>query len=217
MDTIHVIGDSHVGMFFGERNHSVDPMTRTFGNLTMVDLAAGTMAGTTVFGLTNPNPRIDAPKKIKMILSSGVTNVAMVLGEVDVRWHIWKHRGERSIEEAVGEVVARYESFLSDSVAPCVSGKLILFGGIPHSEDYAKQVSGSTDPPLHVYTTEFDLQVEQMARKNGWEFVSILKQVRDGKEYVSSDKLSDEVHLDCRMTLPFILEKLEKIFDGPVD
>lgn len=213
MHTIHVIGDSHVGMFFGERNHSSDPMIKTFDQFKVVDMAAGTMAGSTIYGLANEKSEIQAAAKIKKIISSGVENVVMVLGEVDVRWHIRAHRAERSLEEAVAEVITRYEDFVRSEVAPKVSGKVILFGGIPYSQEYAKGIC-STEK-LSEYTNCFDSQIATMTKRNGWYSIHVLDSLDLVDGHIKKYILLDDVHLDCKKTQPLLMKKLDEIF-GPI-
>jgi hypothetical protein len=82
----------------------------------MVDMVANELSGATMYGLLNDNSRNGARPRILQALDSlgGVENVALVFGEVDVRYHNDRYfNGDGSIDEvAVFDLLLRYKRFI---------------------------------------------------------------------------------------------------------
>ena len=138
-ENIHVLGDSHTGMYFGDRYRADDGHSvRDYKNLRFSESHNWTIGGATIYGLLKENSRSKCIPNIRERLNEGLEHIVCTFGEVDVRNHIRRFLNGRTIEEGVSEVVSKYEQFLNSIIKLHVSGKILVTGGIPYYQEFGE-------------------------------------------------------------------------------
>ena len=116
MHDVHVFGDSHWRVFFPFVNHGSPGVIHVENNIRTIDMVANELSGATMYGLLNDSSKNGARRRILHTLDDlgGVDNVALVFGEVDVRYHnrrYFKPNGDLNATELL-RLMLRYKQFI---------------------------------------------------------------------------------------------------------
>lgn len=218
MRTVHVVGNSHVMYFAGRVVESDKEHVGQHGNLTVRCFKAGD-TGATVYGLGNENSKTGAGKKIREYVSANsVHDLVVVLGDVDFREHLIKHMDGTDplplMKKVVGMLAEYIRSQLLPLMFPC--GKVVLFEMVPFTEVFFRKMvkRDLRNAALWFFWVQFNQVVQEAAKENGWQTISIRDDVvsPDGflrAEFGSSN--DEDVHVNPEKVQPFVLEKLKVI------
>ena len=218
MHDVHVFGDSHWRVFFPFVNHDSPGISHEEDGIRVIDCVANELSGATIYGLLNDGSRNGARRRIIGDLEwyGGVDNVALVFGEVDVRYHNRRYfNGRDLIESAVDELLIRYRQFISDDLIAngLVRHNVFLYYG------FAYPLEGETllQPGLQMgndiwwYAHRLHNVIAEKLPNvmEGLPVHCVIAQ-HDGTEGMVSD---DGVHLDPLKAYPLTHALMRKVFD----
>lgn len=120
MHDVYVFGDSHWRVFFPFVNHESPGVTYEEDGIRVIDMVANELSGATMYGLLNSYSKNGARRRILGDLdeTGPVKNVALVFGEVDVRYHNDRYyRSDGSIDmSAVDDLIDRFSKFIREDL-----------------------------------------------------------------------------------------------------
>lgn len=218
MHDVHVFGDSHWRVFFPFVNHGSPGVTHEQDGIRLIDMVANELSGATMYGLMNVMPKCRANSRIIESLESlgGVDNVALVFGEVDVRYHNSRYFDEHDalIQDKLDELLDRYRQFIVGLISTgLVRRNVFLYYG------FAYPLGGGT---LLQPGIEMGSFTSLMAKMLHAEIASRLSGVMEGlpvhcvivqHENTGLMVSDDGVHLDPQKTFPLTHELMMKVFD----
>lgn len=118
MHDVYVWGDSHWRVFFPFVNHGSPGVFHEHDGIRVVDMVANELSGATMYGLLNDRSKNGARTRIlsdlRQLGTQGIVeNVALVFGEVDVRYHNHRYfNGGVLDESSVLRLLLRYKQFI---------------------------------------------------------------------------------------------------------
>ena len=209
---VYCFGDSHWRVFFPFVNHGSPGVFHELNGVTMIDMVANELSGATMYGLVNKNSTNGANRRIIGDLEKmrGVDNVALVFGEVDVRYHnhfYFKETGELD-SVAVLKTLLRYKAFIEELFdRGLVSKNVFVYYGFayPHGENTLLQPGInigerlSYAERLHMAMAEMIAPILQFAERDQRVHV-IINQHSETGQMVSNDG----VHLEPEKIFPLI-------------
>lgn len=133
MKDIYVFGDSHWRIFFPFVNHGSPGVAVELNcGIRINDMVANELSGATMYGLLNENSKNGARKRILNDLDKlgPVEYVALVFGEVDVRYHNHHYFNDSAFIFGNGiDLLLRYIKFIKEDLllSGRVTKKVIIF------------------------------------------------------------------------------------------
>lgn len=132
---VYAFGDSHWRVFFPFLNTGSPGVFHEQDGIVVLDTTGNELSGATMWGLQNDSSRNGARRRILATIDdkSGVENVGLVFGEVDVRYHNRRYfaDGETISMASVYEMVARYKRFIDEDLIHSgrVRGNVFVYYG----------------------------------------------------------------------------------------
>ena len=213
---IYVIGNSHVRYFLGrDCTYDEEFVLDKQGLEVRIMQCGGT--GATIWGLDHRASLTGAGHKIAETMEKHKPDMAViVLGDVDLREHVWKHISEkRSFDTVIMELVEKYEDWLAQNVLPHTR-HLVLNACPPFSLSYFKHSAAQNAwrVSLPYCIMRFNEMLERRCEVRGWTLFSHYESFTDAfgclkLEFVRAQ--SDvEVHLEydkaAEVFVPRLLE-----------
>ncbi len=221
MHEVHVFGDSHWRVFFPFVNNESPGVAYEQDGICMLDMVANELSGATMYGLLNDNSRNGARPRILETLDrlNGVENVALVFGEVDVRYHADRYfRPDGSLDEsAVLELLLRYKRFIEDDLIQSdrVSGNVFVYYGFA----YPRGERTLLQPGIEMGLERFHRAMMLHTAISYWLPIILgftSKQIRPiilSPDHVIGMVSADGVHLDPSRSFHVVFSKIEMILD----
>lgn len=186
---VHVIGDSHTGIFRRRKPFIVY-----------------WLGPATAHNLKNPSSTTMSNKKLKGILNHLIAEGDMVLllfGEVDCRIHIYNRYvlsgGSRTLEEVVDDTISRYGEVLDE-----IDGMGIDFhvGSVTPGGTEGNVFGVPNYPPPEmrpVINRVYNERLHRYCRTRGYSFIDVYSVVVDDKGLIKTEYRSqDGTHLNSR-------------------
>jgi len=186
---VHVIGDSHTGIFFKRKPFIVH-----------------WLGPATAYNLKSPRSTTRSYKKLKSILKHLVVQGDMVLllfGEVDCRIHIYNQYvqsgGSRSLEEVIDDTIYRYGEVLDEIDRMGIDFHV---ASIPPGGQEGNVFGVPNYPPPDmrcVINRVFNERLNDYCRKRGYSFIDVYSVVVDDEGFIKSEySFKDGTHLNTK-------------------
>lgn len=219
---VYVFGDSHWRVFFpfvntGDASANI---SHTEGGVRTIDTIANELSGSTMWGLLNSSSRHGARNRILETIDrlGGISNVALVFGEVDARYHHGRYfvPGQTTLSSGrILELVGRYVKFVQEDLI--ATGRVRENVFIYHGFSYPKGEHTLLQPGRPIGHENF-LAASAVNHLVGQLLGPAFMDIPMVKTIVPSDHVyemvsDDGVHLDPKMvyeryTLPAMRDRL---------
>lgn len=147
---VYIFGDSHWRVFFPFLNEGEPGVCHEQDGIVTLDTTSNELSGSTMWGLLNDLSRHGARRRILDTIDarSGVENVGLVFGEVDVRFHNLRYFTEDGHIRisAVYDLISRYKRFIDEDLLGSgrVHGHVFVYFGFRYPMgEYTHPFSGS--------------------------------------------------------------------------
>lgn len=220
MKDIYIFGDSHWRIFFPFVNHGAPGLSVEIDGIIRInDMVANELSGATMYGLLNENSKNGARKRILNDLDKlgPVEYVALVFGEVDVRYHNHYYFNDSTlIFENVIDLLSRYIKFIKEDLllSGRVTKKVIIFNKF----FYPQKEKTLLQPGIEIGKVAFDRAIilQKFIENNIPTMISTCDfkdkiAFIDNKDINESHISDDGVHFDSEKTFLHILPGLMDI------
>lgn len=213
-----VLGNSHVRYFLGGNTNPEVDYTNVDCGLDLKIRQCGS-TGATIWGLGNTSSKTNAGETIKRICAENATTgmTIIVLGDVDIREHLWKHLSpDRKIQDVVGELIARYANFVEKNVQPHTAN-VVLTAVVPFTFSFYRNAAGNDQQKAVIpyCRMEFNRQLEKLCAERRWTYFSFYDTMTDEHgcllPWYSLKGEELEVHMDYSKTAGVALPALKKL------
>ena len=213
---IYVIGNSHVRYFLGRDAAYDEEFVRNEEGLEIrIRQCGGT--GATIWGLDHRASLTGAGHKISETMEKHKPDmVVLVLGDVDLREHVWKHVAhDRSLDSVILDLVDKYEDWIITNVKPHTR-HIVLNACPPFSLIYYKYSAAQAHQrvSLPYCVMRFNEILENRCEVRGWTMFSCYEKFTDAfgclKPEFAQKENGPAVHMDygkaAEVFIPRLLE-----------
>lgn len=213
-----VLGNSHVRYFLGDETSPNREYSNPESGLNLKIMQCGS-TGATIWGLPNTSSKTNAGETIKRVCAENATTgmTIMVLGDVDIREHLWKHiTPERKIQDVVGDLIARYADFVQKNVQP-YTANVVLTAVVPFTFNYYRNAANIDQRKALIpyCRMEFNRQLEKLCAERRWSYLSFYDMMTDELgcllPWYSLKGEELQVHMDYSKTAGLALPALKKL------
>lgn len=223
MKDIYVFGDSHWRIFFPFVNHGSPGVAVELNSVIRInDMVANELSGATMYGLLNENSKNGARKRILNDLDKlgPVEYVALVFGEVDVRYHNHHYFNDSAFIFGNGiDLLLRYIKFIKEDLllSGRVTKKVIIFNKF----FYPQKEKTLLQPGIEIGKVAFDRAIIlQKFIENNISMVISACDIKDKIALINNKDINelhisdDGVHFDPEKTfLHIFLELMDIVYD----
>ena len=185
---IHMIGDSHVKMFRGNRLFVVHHI-----------------GAATAHNLGKPNSATNSNRKLFNIIDkiSRKDIVVLVFGEIDCRVHIYyqykKNNERRAIGELIDGTISNYGRVLEELRG---AGIKFLVYGVPPATKVRDEYRYPFYAPPEIHgqiNRTFNERLKEFCEETGYEYIDVHSRFSDESGFMLREYAADEIHLNGRV------------------
>jgi len=185
---IHMIGDSHVKMFRGNRLFVVHHI-----------------GAATAHNLGNHNSTTNSNRKLFNIIDkiSRKDIVVLVFGEIDCRVHIYyqykKNNERRAIGELIDGTISNYGRVLEKLRG---AGIKFLVYGVPPATKVRDEYRYPFYAPPEIHSQinrTFNEKLKEFCEETGYEYIDVHSRFSDESGFMLREYAADEIHLNGRV------------------